>query len=143
MRTFLIVANQTLVGDHLRQEITDRLAGGETRFHVVVPATPVSHKLTWEEGEALTLARERLDESLSWLRERAAEATGEIGDHDPVQAARDALRQVDADEIILSTLPAGISRWIGQDVPSRMRGAIPLPLTVVTPPKAEREAATG
>jgi hypothetical protein len=136
MRTYLIIANQTLVGDALRHEITERLADGQARFHVVAPATPVSHKLTWEEGEALDAARERLDASLSWLRERGAEATGEIGDHDPVQAARDALLHMEADEIILSTLPAGISRWIGQDVPSRLRGAIALPVTVVTQAKA-------
>ncbi len=136
MRTYLIIANQTLVGEELRHEITERLAAGQARFHVVVPATPVSHGLTWEEGEALASAQDRLDASLTWLRERETEATGEIGDHDPVQAARDALRHLDVDEIILSTLPAGISRWIGQDVPSRLRGAIPLPLTVVTPSKA-------
>ncbi len=140
MRTYLIIANQTLAGEELRHEITERLADGQARFHVVVPATPISHKLTWEEGEALESARQRLDDSLGWLRERDAEATGEIGDHDPVQAARDALRHLEADEIILSTLPAGLSRWIGQDVPSRLRGAVPLPLTVVTPPKETPEA---
>ena len=140
MRTYLIIANQTLAGEELRHEITERLTDGQARFHVVVPATPVSHKLTWEEGEALASARQRLDASLAWLRERQAEATGEIGDHDPVQAARDALRHLEADEIILSTLPAGLSRWIGQDVPSRLRGAVPLPLTVVTPPKGPQEA---
>ena len=87
-------------------------------------------------------ARERLDAILSWLRGHSAEATGEIGDHDPVQSARDALLKHEADEIILSTLPVGISRWIGQDVPSRLRGAVDLPVTVVTAAPAPSEAAT-
>ena len=76
-----------------------------------------------------------------WLRGHGAEATGEIGDHDPVQSARDALLKHEADEIILSTLPVGISRWIGQDVPSRLRGAVALPVTVVTAAPAPSEAA--
>jgi len=54
-----------------------------------------------------------------------------VGDRDPVQAVRDALRERTVDEIILSTLPPGISRWLGQDVPSRLRGAVPVPVSVV------------
>ena len=103
---------------------------------------PVTHKLTWDEGESVDAATERLDTILDWLRGHGAEATGEIGDHDPVQSARDALLKHDADAIILSTLPVGISRWIGQDVPSRLRGAVALPVTVVTAAPAPSEAAT-
>jgi len=58
---------------------------------------------------------------------------------DPVDAAHDALRRVTVDEIILSTLPAGISRWLGQDVPSRLRGSVQVPVTVVTLPKEAAE----
>jgi hypothetical protein len=142
MRTYLIIANQTLGGDALRDEIVARIADGPASFHVVVPATPVTHRLTWDEAESMDAARERLDAILSWLRGHSAEATGEIGDHDPVQSARDALLKHEADEIILSTLPVGISRWIGQDVPSRLRGAVALPVTVVTAAQAPSEAAT-
>jgi hypothetical protein len=141
MRTYLIIANQTLGGDALRNEIVARMADGPARFHVVVPATPVTHKLTWDEGESVDAATERLGTILDWLRGHGAEATGEIGDHDPVQSARDALLKHDADAIILSTLPVGISRWIGQDVPSRLRGAVALPVTVVTAAPAPSEAA--
>jgi hypothetical protein len=49
------------------------------------------------------------------------EATGEVGYRDPVEAARDAPPSHPLDEIILSTLPTGISRWLGQDVPSRLK----------------------
>ena len=142
MRTYLIIANQTLGGDALRNEIIARMADGPVSFHVVVPATPVTHKLTWDETESVDAATERLDTILGWLRGHGAEATGEIGDHDPVQSARDALLKHDADAIILSTLPVGISRWIGQDVPSRLRGAVALPVTVVTAAAAPSEAAT-
>jgi hypothetical protein len=143
MRTYLIIANQTLGSDALRDEILARMSDGPTRFHVVVPATPVTHRLTWDEGESLDAARERLDTILGWLRSHGAEASGEIGDHDPVQSARDALLKLRVDEIILSTLPVGISRWIGQDVPSRLIGAVALPVTVVTAARATIEATAG
>ena len=99
---------------------------------MVVPVAPITHKLTWDKDESRAAANERLEVIIGWLRDHGAEASGELGDRDPIAAARDALRDHPADEIVLSTLPLGISRWIGQDVPSRLRGAIPLPVTVVT-----------
>jgi hypothetical protein len=132
MRTHLIVANQTLLGDALRSEVVRRLEAGPARFHVVVPATPVVGRFTWDEETAFAAARDRLDAGIQWLISLGAEADGEVGDRDPVQAVRDAIRRTAADEIVLSTLPAGLSRWLGQDVPSRLRDAVSVPLTVVT-----------
>ena len=143
MRSFLIVANQTLASPTLASAVEDRVAEGPARFHVVVPATPVQHGLTWDEQEAETAARERLQRMLTWLRGLGAEASGEVGNKDPVAAAQDALRGNPVDEVILSTLPAGISRWLGQDVPSRIKGAINVPLTVVTAPREPAELTPG
>jgi hypothetical protein len=134
MRTILIVANQTLASPTLAAAVAERLAEGPARFHVVVPATPVEHWLTWDEAETEEAARERLSAVLERLRGLGAEATGEIGSRDPVEAARDALRGRDVEEIILSTLPTTTSRWLRRDVPSRIEGALPIPLTVVTAP---------
>ncbi len=136
MRSYLVVANQTLGGQELAETINERLVAGPARFHVVVPLSPVQHRLTWDEEESREAARQRLDAILERLTERGADAKGEIGDRDPVDAARDALRRFHADEIILSTLPSGISRWLGQDVPSRLRAAVSAPVVVVT----QREA---
>ena len=58
------------------------------------------------------------------LRSMGADASGEIGSRDPIEAVQDALRGHPCDEIILSTLPPGISRWLGQDVPTRLRGSV-------------------
>lgn len=60
------------------------------------------------------------------------DASGEIGSRDPVEAAEGGVRGRDVDEIILSTLPPGISRWIGQNVPSRLKGAVTVQVTVMT-----------
>jgi hypothetical protein len=60
-----------------------------------------------------------------------AEADGEVGDADPVQAIGDAIRGGHVDEIILSTLPAGPSRWLRRDVPRKVERAFSLPVTHV------------
>lgn len=132
MRSYLIVANQTLGSRALAGAIHERVEAGDARFHVVVPATPVPHRLTWDETEARQAAQVRLDKLLERLRAMGAEADGEIGSPDPVAAVADALRQREVDEIVLSTLPAGISRWLGLDVPHRLRSAVHCPVVVVT-----------
>ena len=132
MRSYLIVANQTLTSRSLTEAITARHADGPVRTHVVVPLSPVGGRLTWDEQASREVARTRLDEVLARLREMGAEADGEIGDRDPVMAVRDALRGREVDEVIVSTLPKGLSRWLGEDVPSRLRDSIRVPVTVVT-----------
>ena len=132
MRSYLIVANQTLASQSLTDAIKARLADGPVRTHVVVPLSPVDRKLTWDETESRRVAQERLDEVIGRLREMGAEADGEVGDRDPVMAVRDAMRGREVDEVIVSTLPKGMSRWLGEDVPSRLREAVRVTVTVVT-----------
>jgi hypothetical protein len=132
MRSYLIVANQTLASQSLTDAIQARLADGPVRTHVVVPLSPVGGRLTWDEEESRRVAKERLDEVVGRLRAMGAEADGEIGDRDPVMAVRDALRGREVDEVIVSTLPKGVSRWLGEDVPSRLRDSVPVVVTVVT-----------
>lgn len=141
MHRYLVVANQTLGGTHLTEKVREALAAGECRFHIVVPATPPQDHATWTEGEATALAQERLDRALSRFREIAAEVDGEVGDPKPLQAIRDVLQGQEFDEIILSTLPSGPSRWLKQDLPHRVEKAFGLPVTHVTgePEPAERE----
>jgi hypothetical protein len=138
MPSYLIVANQTLASPTLAAAVAERSVIADARFHVIVPATPVQHGLTWDEREAQAAAEARLQEVLGRLRGIGAEASGEVGARDPVAAVQDAIRGRSFDEIILSTLPAGISRWLGQDVPSRLRATVAIPVTVVT---AQREGA--
>lgn len=139
MSTILIVANQTLPSEALATEVRRRIAEGARAFHVVVPATPPpGGGFTWDEDEARRAAEERLAAFISGIVDQGAEAAGEIGDRDPVAAVRDAARGRDVAEIILSTLPTGASRWLRQDVPSRLRGAMSVPIQVVE----ERERAS-
>lgn len=143
-RTVLIVANETLASPSLANAVAERLARGPIAFHVVVPATPVgTHLLTWDEDEAIAAAHDRLEAVLDRLRALGAEAEGEIGNRDPVIAVGDALLDREVDEVILSTLPETRSRWLRQDVPSKLRAAVSVPVEVVTAPRDAVDAASG
>jgi hypothetical protein len=136
MSTILIVANQTLPSEGLATEVAGRIESGARDFHVVVPATPPpGGGFTWDEEAARAAAQERLDAFLGRLRAQGATAAGEIGDRDPVAAVRDAARGRDVTEVICSTLPVGVSRWLRGDVPSRIRGAVTVPVSVVIEPE--------
>jgi hypothetical protein len=57
MRSYLIVANQTLTSESLREAISARLADEPVRTYVVVPMSPGTGRLSWDEGEARTVAK--------------------------------------------------------------------------------------
>jgi hypothetical protein len=128
MKRYLVVANQTLGGEHLISKVRQLMAEGPCQFHIVVPATPAGEQLTWTEGEAAAIAQDRLDRGLARFRALGAEADGEVGDKNPILAIRDALNGT-FDEIVLSTLPPGISKWLKLDLPSRVASHFNLPVT--------------
>lgn len=131
MRRCLVVANQTLGGDPLLEEVTERARAGVGAFHVVVPATPPHSFATWTEGEALAVADERLHQALRRFKEAGLDATGEVGDPNPLDAVADAWREGDFAEIIVSTLSPGLSRWLRQDLPHRLERRYTVPVTHV------------
>ena len=99
MRSYMVVGNQTLTSPELATAIGDLMAGGPTELHVVVPATPAQKGFTWDENEAIAVARERLDEFLQRLKAMGLKATGEVGARAPIEALPDALRSpIGADE---------------------------------------------
>jgi hypothetical protein len=131
MRRILVVANQTLASPALREAVRQRIASEPCRFHVVVPATPPREQLFWTEGGANSVACRRLEEALAWMHGQGALTTGTVGDANPVLAVVDALARDEFDEIILSTLPSGVSRWIRQDLPHRLTRRTELPIVHV------------
>jgi len=130
MRSYLVVSNQTLGGAALAAKVRALLAEGPSEFHIVVPATPPHHG-AWTEGEARAIATERLDAALRWFGSVGATATGEVADEHPLYAIRDALRERPADEIIISTLPPGMSKWLRQDLPRKARREFGITVTHV------------
>ena len=99
---------------------------------VVSPAlnSPLRHFVSDEDG-ARRAAQERLDRSLHALGDEGIEASGEVGDADPLQAIEDALRTFGADEIIISTHPEGRSNWLEKGVVSGARKRFTVPITHV------------
>jgi len=91
-------------------------------FVLLVPATPISHLLLWEEGETLEVARRRAETAMARLREAGAQVvSARVGDGSPLQAIADELtRDPGYDAVIISTLRPGASRWIGMDLPGRV-----------------------
>jgi len=131
VRRYLIVANRTLTGPHLVSEAQARCALGPCEFHVVVPLNPAAEGMVWSEGQARAHARMHLDHALVHLRDAGLDVKGEIGDESPLRAVADALRNQEFDEIIVSTLPPGASRWLKLDLPSRLRHSCAIPVTHV------------
>jgi GABA permease len=131
-RRILVVANETLRGDALRDEIEHRAAGGTTEVFVVCPAlnTKLKH-WTSDDDAARAQAHTRLQEMLDALDRDGFTATGDIGDGDPVQALEDGLRVFGADEVIISTHPPGRSNWLERDVVQRARERFDVPITHV------------
>ena len=114
----LVVANQTVAGRALLDEIANRCRGRRCEVLVITPALAGSRAAHWASDidEGIELARERLDSSLAEIRGRGLQARGEIGDSDPGLAIEDALRIFAADELVISTHPPRKSRWLERGV---------------------------
>src|SRR5215210_7794238 len=132
MRRYLVVANQTLGGSHLVDAVRARLRTGPSRFHVLVPASPSTIGRRGWRGRHKGVALRRLRSALDRFRELGVDADGEVGDHRPMDAIDDALRDGGPfDEIIISTLPRGRSRWLKHDLAHRVEAAYGVPVTHV------------
>ena len=123
----LVIANQTIVGPPLLAAIRERAAATPAEFTLVAPAD--------EPG-----VKHRLERALEELRAAGIEATGHIGDPEPVTAALNAVHDEQVDEIIVSTFPEGTSDWLGRDVVGRIEKGAERPVTHVVVAPAEAEA---
>jgi GABA permease len=145
MRRYLVIANQTLAEREVIQAIRQRLEAGPSSFYVLVPNTragdlaarvarsaPIAPgaSLTTDE-QATAYAQRRLGQLLRDLRGLDAEADGDLGDADPIKAVGELLERRQFDEIILSTLPQPVSKWLGMDLPHRLQRHFGLPVTTI------------
>lgn len=143
----LIVANQTLGGAGLDRLIRERIGAGSDVFHIVVPMIPPAMEaVAWGGAEvgfvipapdtdsieqSRRRSEHRLDAIVNRIESAGGRATGEVGDTDPAYAVKRVLETGEFQEIIVSTLPAGISRWLKMDLPSRVARMTDIPVTVV------------
>jgi hypothetical protein len=126
----LVVAHRTAATPRLLDEVRTRARRSPCSFTLLVPR-PYWDPETEEAATTLELALPLLDEAAG------GHVEGAIGDSDPFAAVEQAVEPGAFDEIIISTLPARVSRWLRRDLPHRVE-ALGLPVTVVTAEQSER-----
>jgi GABA permease len=129
----LVVANETVGGSQLLDTIRGRVTSHtDARVLVVCPAlnSPLRHWAS-DEDDARQKAQDRLDASLRAMQGAGIQASGEIGDGDPIQAIEDAVRTFQPDELVVSTHPVGKSHWLERGVVEKARERFAVPVTHV------------
>jgi hypothetical protein len=125
----LVVANRTVAGRKLLDEVRERAKSGDTQFHLVVPRTSPRYGNVIYDDAARDAAQLRIDLARDFLSQEGIELTGEVGDEDPIAAVTDALATFPADELIISTLPLARSGWLRRDLVDRIREQVDCPVT--------------
>jgi hypothetical protein len=133
MANVLVVANRTAESPELLDALRRRAQDGDVAYTLLVPSTP--HGVAWAAdmhsgGEE---AEQHMQAALERLRSEGIQVTdGRVGDPDPCAAVQDAVNLGSYDEIIVSTLPGGISKWLKLDLPHRVERVTGLPVTHIT-----------
>jgi hypothetical protein len=124
----LVVANVTASSDELLAAVKERAEQGPVEVTLLLPAT----------GGDSAGARRALDKALERMRKAGIESSGSVGDRDPVVAVHEAWDPRRYDEVIVSTLPTGASRWLQIDLPHRIERITDVPVRhVVAKPQEE------
>ena len=128
----LVVAHRTAATPPLIAAVRERAARGPATFTLLVPHVAHGlHRLVDPEDVETTEADAVLELAVPLLEEAAGgPVEGMTGDHEPLAAIQDAVNLRGFEEIIISTLPARVSRWLRLDLPSKVRG-LGLPVTHV------------
>jgi hypothetical protein len=137
----LVVANRTAGSPELIEALKERASRGEVKFHLLVPATP--HGVTWatDMHAGASEAEQDVRASVERMRGEGLEVDdGKVGDPDPVAAVEDAVNFKEFDEIIVSTLPKHLSKWLKLDLPHRVERATGKPVRHVEASSVKAEA---
>ena len=138
----LVVAAKTAATPALIDAVRQRAAAGPAAFTLLVPnPTHGLHAVVDPEDQSASEAESIVELALPLLEDAAGGPVDHIvGDPVPLNAIQDAVNLRGFDEIILSTLPARVSRWLKLDLPSKVKG-LGLPVTTVTARSKEDVAA--
>ena len=130
----LVVAHKTAATQPLLDAVRERAAKGPATFTLLVPNPAHGlHKAVDPEDQSSSEAEAVLDDALPKLSDAAgSKVEGMIGDADPSAAIQDAINLRGFDEVMISTLPTKVSRWLRLDLPSKVRG-LGLPVSTITP----------
>ena len=129
----LVVANRTAATPALLDAVRERAARGGCSFTLLVPHSSTGlHRLVDPEDQGQSEAEAVVELAVPLLEDAAGGPVESlIGDAEPLAAIQDAINLHGFDEIIISTLPSRVSRWLKLDLPSKLEG-LGLPVTTVT-----------
>ena len=139
----LVVAHRTAATPQLLEAVRERAQAGPATFTLLVPRVAHGlHRIVDPEDTDDTEAHMVLELALPLIEEAAgAPVEGKIGDANPSDAIHDAMNIDGYDEIIISTLPARVSRWLHADLPSKLT-PLGVPITTVVAKSARAARAT-
>jgi hypothetical protein len=127
----LVVANRTAESPELLEALRSRAVHGPCEFTLLVPSTP--HGLAWAANTQDAGNEEAEEHRKAFLDELRGEgldvAAAKVGDADPLAAISDECNFHEYDELIVSTLPLKISKWLRVDLPRKAQAATGLPVT--------------
>ncbi len=109
----LVLANVTAASDELLAALKRRAERGQCGFTLLVPATGGG-------SAGREAAQKGLDDAVARMEAEGLEVKSLIGDPDPVVALHEVWDPRQFDEIVISTLPTGASRWLALDLPHRV-----------------------
>jgi len=115
----LVVANQTVGGQPLVDQLKALSEEGPRRFVVICPQSG---------GDEEDAARRRLAETLEHLSGEGIEATGQVTHPDPYTAIMNALDFYGVDEVVISTFSETRSGWLRGDLVGRVRSSTSKPV---------------
>jgi hypothetical protein len=130
----LVVANETVVSRALVELIEERAKDADVIVTVLAPVNQPRQGYVVYYDTRRAAARRRLDKTLDLLREAGVHADGVVVESDPVSALRDAIEQLQPDEVIVSTHPQQKSGWLRRNAVEQMHrvaGDLPFQHVVV------------
>lgn len=141
----LLVANKTLGSGEVAEFVRNRMGEDDCQFTLLVPATPRAHRsassdpvdvsegvpLSHDADDDYEHARSRLEYGLGVLKGLGAAVDGDVGDPNPGKAINEVLARRQFDEVVMSTLPKGVSRWLRLDIPHQVERKFNIPVKVI------------
>ena len=133
----LVLANETVVGNELLDELRAIDDDRNAEYYVCVPANPIDTGQAMLEGAAFVwqatteAAQARLDRTLEILRSENLHADGALGNYKPLRALADAVAEFKPDLLVICTHPEDRSAWLRYDVVDRARETYDIPVTHV------------
>jgi hypothetical protein len=116
MTKLLVIANRTVDSEEILDALVNRAAAGPVEVTLVAPASSGPGSMSVRRS----MTEQRLERALQGLSEAGVPVEGVVGDPDPMVAVQDAWDPRRYDEVIVATLPTGVSRWMAADLPHRV-----------------------